>query len=371
MKYWLNLYTWKTWQEFVQSGKSVTGFRDGRWKTVQKIQSGDVFLCYMTGISRFFAIQEITDAVYKDDAKIWEEDVFPCRVPVRTVLSLDPEFAVPVTLMREHLSFFQNGSSPHSWTGFFRSSPSEIKKDDAEVIVAALHHAQQNPFSREVDQRKLERRVHGYATKSGVVTIPENDDYSNGITETTISNEDTDTTHEEIQWLLLHLGQEMGMDLWVANNDRGKDHHGNYFKQLSRLRTTLPIQFDAATNRTIELIDVLWLRDNSIVAAFEIEHTTSIYSGLLRMADLVTMQPNINIPLFIVAPDERREKVEREINRPVFSRALKQPLPQICRYIAYSTLKEKINHAEAGGLLKYLRPEFLDEIAESVEIDEY
>lgn len=58
----------------------------------------------------------------------------------------------------------------------------------------------------------------------------------------------------------------------------------------SRSCQSLPLQFDDATNRTIELIDVLWLDRNSIVAAFEIESTTSIYSGLLRMADLVAMR---------------------------------------------------------------------------------
>jgi hypothetical protein len=52
------------------------------------------------------------------------------------------------------------------------------------------------------------------------------------------------------------------------------------------MKAALPLQFDEATNRTIELIDVLWLQGNAIVAAFEIESTTSIYSGLLRMADL-------------------------------------------------------------------------------------
>jgi hypothetical protein len=47
------------------------------------------------------------------------------------------------------------------------------------------------------------------------------------------------------------------------------------------------------------MIDVLWLDGNAIVAAFEIESTTSIYSGLLRMSDLLAMQPNLNIPLFL------------------------------------------------------------------------
>lgn len=95
------------------------------------------------------------------------------------------------------------------------------------------------------------------------------------------------------------------------------------------MKDELPVHFDEATNKTIELIDVLWLESNAIAAAFEVESTTSIYSGLLRMSDLISMQPNLNIPLYIVAPDDRRDKVFKEVNRPTFSR-LSPPLPEIC-----------------------------------------
>ena len=81
-------------------------------------------------------------------------------------------------------------------------------------------------------------------------------------------------------------------------------------------RSTLII---LTTLKTIEQIDVLWLRKRSIVRAFEVEHTTSVYSGLLRMADLIALQPNMNIKLHIVAPVAKREKVFQEIRRPVFS----------------------------------------------------
>lgn len=77
---------------------------------------------------------------------------------------------------------------------------------------------------------------------------------------------------------------------------------------------------------------MLWLKGNAVVAAFEIESTTSIYSGLLRMADLIAMQPNLNIPLYLVAPDERRQKVFAEVNRPTFSR-LSPPLVELCRFV--------------------------------------
>src|SRR5205814_7550278 len=129
------------------------------------------------------------------------------------------------------------------------------------------------------------------------------------------------------------------------------------FSELPRIRESLPIQFDEATTRTIELIDVLWLRANAIVAAFEVEHTSAIYSGLLRMADLLAMQPNLNIPLFIVAPDERRDRVVEEINGPTFSR-LRPPLNEVCRYTPYSALREKLN--QIGELKQYLKPDFLE-----------
>jgi hypothetical protein len=365
MKYWLNLYTWNTWQEFLNAGGNVTGFRDRRWRTVQKIKPGDLFLCYMTGISRFFAIEEVVGEAYKDESEIWGEAVFSSRLPVRVILSLDPEYAVPVVSMRSELSFFQDLKTPHAWTGFFRGSPTEISSSDARVIIRELEYATENPIYHEFDPKKLDKKVRRYETKSGPVSIPDDEENYE------VDDEVTGPTHDEIQWLLLNLGERMGLDLWVASNDRNKDFNGNRFKSLSRLRNTLPVQFDAATNRTIELIDILWLQGNSIVAAFEIEHTTSVYSGLLRMADLVTMQPNLNIPLYIVAPDERRDKVAKEINRPVFSKALSQSLPQICRYIPYSSLIEKYNKADAGGFLRYLKPEFLDEIAEDMELEDY
>ncbi len=90
------------------------------------------------------------------------------------------------------------------------------------------------------------------------------------------------------------------------------------------------------------------------------------HSGLLRMADLVSMQPNLKLDLFIVAPDERREKVFYEINRPAFAR-LKPPLPKICRFIPYLELKKEVE--QIGNRIRYMRPEFISEIAESCEPD--
>lgn len=122
----------------------------------------------------------------------------------------------------------------------------------------------------------------------------------------------------------------------------------------------LPLNYDDTTIKTIEQIDVLWLKGRSIVRAFEVEHTTSIYSGILRMADLLALQPNMDIKLHIVAPSDRREKVFTEIHRPVFSLLDRGPLSDTCTFISYDSIRELslLKH------LTHLSDSVLDEYAE-------
>ncbi len=80
-----------------------------------------------------------------------------------------------------------------------------------------------------------------------------------------------------------------------------------------------PLGAGAATQRTIELIDVLWLSGfNQIAAAFEVEHSTSIYSGLLRMSDLAVLAPVVSFPIYVVTPRSRLDEVRRQLRRPTF-----------------------------------------------------
>jgi len=361
--YWLDLFTWTTWKEFLEAGGEVSGFRARKRKTVQKIRAGDYLLCYLTGISRFIGFLEVVKQPYKDDRKIWKDEDFPCRVKVKTLLKLEPETAVPIFQLRDQLAIFQNLKSPNAWTGHVRGSPAKWKSSDGEVIVNALIEAQKNPIIRPVDPVKLARRPQALKARIGSVTIPEKSEETNEIE--VVSKEIV--SHTEIQYILLKLGNDMNLDVWVARNDRGKEVKGNKFSEFSHIKDELPLQFDDATNRTIELIDVLWLKGNAILAAFEIESTTSIYSGLLRMSDLITMQPNINIPLYIVAPDDRRDKVISEVNRPTFSR-LNPPMSQMCRFISFSELIRASD--QTASLLRHLKPEFLEEFSESCEVED-
>jgi predicted RNA-binding protein len=367
--YWLDLFTGTTWEEFLAAGGEVSGFRERRWKTVQQMKPGDYLLCYLTGISRWIGVLEVASDPFKDHTPIWKDEEFPSRVRVRAVATLTPETAVPVFELRDQLSVFGDFKNPRAWTGHFRGSPMRWKPADGEAVVAAIVDAKSNPITRPVDAAKLARRPRALKAAIGPVTVPDSEEPSDEPEpvhkEAAALKEPT--VHTEMQWSLLKLGNDMGLDVWVARNDRSRDWNGHRFTDLPRLRADLPLQFDEATNRTIELIDVLWLKGNAVVAAFEIESTTSIYSGLLRMSDLIAMQPNLNIPLYLVAPDERRQRVFAEVNRPTFSR-LSPPLVELCRFVAFSALRDHLG--QVRSFVRYLKPEFLDEVSESCILED-
>ena len=155
----------------------------------------------------------------------------------------------------------------------------------------------------------------------------------------------------------------MGMQIWIPRNNREAvlaEWRGEHAPLLDRL----PLNYDDVTLRTIEQIDVLWLKGRAIKRAFEVEHTTSVYSGILRMADLLALQPNMDIRLHIVAPAARREKVFQELRRPVFSLLDRGPLSDSCSLLSYDSVRELATHSHLSYLSDSVLEEYEEDAAE-------
>ena len=142
----------------------------------------------------------------------------------------------------------------------------------------------------------------------------------------------------QIQAKLVEIGIAMGFKVWLPRSDRNRVCELIADVDETKLLDDLPLNYDQTTLATIEQIDVLWIKRQSIVRAFEVEHSTAVFSGLLRMADLLALQPNMDIRLHIVAPEERREKVFREMLRPVFVLLERGPLSRSCTFISYKSV---------------------------------
>jgi type II restriction enzyme len=146
-----------------------------------------------------------------------------------------------------------------------------------------------------------------------------------------------DETHTEVQSWLRDLGRALGFDVWVAANDRnrlsGEGRLGDGC--LEALPTAIA---DAPGAEAVRLIDVLWFDRGAghTIAAFEVEHSTSIYSGIVRMLDLALGgQAHALEGLFLVAPDGREDEVKAQLARPAFSRVADLKV----RYLPYGELK--------------------------------
>jgi len=154
--------------------------------------------------------------------------------------------------------------------------------------------------------------------------------------------DDADRTHTEVQGWLRDLGRSLGFDVWVASNDRSRPIGAGRLGD-GCLDELPPAIAEAPGADSVRLIDVLWLVRGAdhVVAAFEVEHTTSIYSGIVRLLDLAVGAPtNATRGLFLVAPDDREEAVRSQLARPAF-RAIADL--QV-RYLAYGDLAR---HREA------------------------
>ncbi len=154
---------------------------------------------------------------------------------------------------------------------------------------------------------------------------------------------ENDRSHSEVQAWLRDLGHALGFDIWIAANDRGRLHGDKPlgYGCLERLPEGLS---RAASADSIRLIDVLWLNrtDGQVAAAFEVEHSTSIYSGIVRMLDLALCADDLHrgTAMFLVAPDAREGEVRAQLERPAFSRVADLNL----RYLPYGELEK---HREA------------------------
>ena len=170
-----------------------------------------------------------------------------------------------------------------------------------------------------------------------------------------------DRSHTQVQGWLRDLGRALGYQVWVASNDRGRSYEGG--RLAEGCLDILPATLEASLAiDTIRLIDVLWLEPSgSVAAAFEVEHSTSLYSGIVRMLDLaLSAADGLAGRYFLVAPDRREAEARAQFARPAFTRVMDLDL----RFLAYSDLAAHRHDMARFG--QGLRP--LEAVARSLRV---
>ena len=192
--------------------------------------------------------------------------------------------------------------------------------DDLYSILLQLKNGQ---AVKEVSEPDALQEAFSYSTAPKRQAEPIGDDESEG----------EPSEHRKMQWLLLKLGRQAGEKVWSPRNDQSRITAEYNFTDFEE---TFAAGLDAQV-KYVENIDVVWKEEFRIDAAFEVENSTSIYSGLLRFADLTMVAPNTIYPMFIVAPSQRRNRVREQLARPSFRHL---GISDKVRYLPYEKVLE-------------------------------
>ncbi len=314
---------------------------------------GDTLIVY---VDRALAARfEITSEPFYDERFLWQGDVYPYRVNIELQQIVEPEDRRSMSLpdIREALHDYHSRS--YGVPLVLAARP--LADEAAQVLLKHLEESPEwedyNPvlILAALNEQSLfdEAEIDEAVIQADDLIGPEEEPPQPSL-------------HTEMQYLLAKLGRSLGFEVWIPKGDRKQEYGGGRLGDLS-VAELPPLPFNDDALRVIRNIDVIWLQEGHPTHLFEVEHTTSVYSGLLRMSDLAMLIPSLNIAMFICAEEKRRDKVRAEVNRPTFDRQ-PTPLAERCRFIAFDRLSNFM--AAQQDYLGYFSTAILDELSESL-----
>jgi len=293
---------------FIVWGAVPGPMNESRW---EKMAPGDVVLIYNSGRIRFAG--EIAAKVRNKDLAryFWKENDAGSTWELMYFIVSEEKADVPIEKLNP-LFGYQSNYRPQGFSMINEAAVSNFAQSYGDIlgVLKTLERGEELihlPTRKEILSAHIDERIERLPTE-----------------------------HDEMQWRLIRLGLLARCDVWVPRNDQAKQYEGHKFRDsvLSEFHQTLDVP------RSIENIDVVWkFGPYSIKSAFAIEHSTSIYSGILRLSDLRAEAPNSNYPMFIVASEDRRRKVFEELRRPTFSGPCLR-LNEVIRFLGYEKLRE-------------------------------
>lgn len=113
-----------------------------------------------------------------------------------------------------------------------------------------------------------------------MVTVPDDTDDK---TEPPVADPAEPRQSYRIQAALAHIGAKMGFRIWVPRSDRQNILALIPHDKRALFLEELPLNYDDLTLKTIEQIDVIWLKNRSMARAFEVEQSSKNTKKCLLM----------------------------------------------------------------------------------------
>jgi DNA modification methylase len=125
-----------------------------------------------------------------------------------------------------------------------------------------------------------------------------------------------ESQHNEVLALLAEIGKGLGFKIWIGKKEQSEfaDGLAGHKKLSEYVNAKLDSITNAENKRTIQGIDLLWIKSNRIISSFEVEFSTSMTSGLVRGSNIDSA-----ISKYLVIPEEREEQFRRKQRSPMFA----------------------------------------------------
>ncbi len=170
--------------------------------------------------------------------------------------------------------------------------------------------------------------------------------------------------HSQIQVALAEVGRSLALRTWLAVEDHGIVHDGRsildypFVVKRLELEPTLSNFPDAVgVGRHIDCLQF----NGGLPFAFEVEHTTGVTSGLVRMLHFHEQAPHLATNFVVVAPDEDRDLVMEKSNHETFQDIAPWYLPYSNVEELYTFAKKRngrIRGADKRFLFNFMEPCF-------------
>jgi hypothetical protein len=262
---------------------------------------GDLMIAYVD--RALAALFEVTSGPYYDETEIWPRAIYPHRAHIHLEKVIHPKdrYSISSPDTREVLSRHHRN---YATTVVLNVRP--LHDEAAELL---LQHIDAVPAWHDFDAASMldvlraelppEEAIEEEVAVAQPAVLPPADEYS---------------PHTQMQFYLAKLGRAWHYQVWIPKADQHHICQGVKLGELS-LPELPQMPFPKKVQQIVSNIDVIWLRDDSPACLFEVEYTTNVSDGILRMSDLITMIPALDIGMFICASAERGNKVRAEITR--------------------------------------------------------
>lgn len=157
------------------------------------------------------------------------------------------------------------------------------------------------------DIKSVDQILKKFANKSGGKWV-----YKGGETEKDFTN------HTEMLYFLSEIGKKIGFEVYIGKREQPENYNGKKLSEYADITKLDKLNFDQDKKARIEMIDMVWIKNDKVEFAIEVENSTNFTSGIQRASNL-----DIGISKLMVLPNKRKAEF-LSIKDPLFIESFKK-----------------------------------------------